>query len=57
MNHDASHCYDYKKGTCPKSCYRAELTEDLKKINYFLPTSWCHFKGTKYCPLKKEGAE
>ena len=56
MNHDATHCGDYKKQVCPKSCYRAQLTEDLKNINYFLPTSWSSFKGTKICPLtKKEG--
>ncbi len=54
MNHDAAHCADYKK-SCPKSCYRAQLTEELKRIQYFLPTSWCHFKGTKECPIEKGG--
>jgi hypothetical protein len=34
MNHDACHCYDYKKGVCPKKCYRAKLTEELKRIVY-----------------------
>ncbi len=59
MNHDATHCSDYKK-SCPKSCYRAQLTADLKKIwhLYRLPTSWSHFKGTKECPIKeKEGGQ
>lgn len=50
MNHDATHCLDYDKKRCPKTCYRAQLTEELKHINYFLPTSWSHYKGTKMCP-------
>lgn len=49
MNHDATHCTDYTKA-CPKSCYRAQLTEDLRKRAYLLPTSWAHFKGTNECP-------
>lgn len=49
MNHDASHCLDYKKNQCPKTCYRAKLTEELRNSDYRLPTSWVHFKGTKYC--------
>ena len=48
MNHDATHCADYKKD-CPKSCYRAQLTADLRKSSYYLPTSWAHLKGTKEC--------
>ena len=55
MNHDATHCLDYKK-SCPKSCYRAQLTEELKNIYYPLPTSWANFKGTKECPKVKGGA-
>lgn len=57
MNHDATHCADYKKGKCPKSCYRAELTQDLKDNFYafrFLPISYANFKGTKECPKYKE---
>ena len=53
MNHDATHCADYKKGTCPKTCYLAMLTEELRNIYYPLPTSWAYFKGTKGCPLSK----
>ena len=53
MNHDATHCLDYEM-SCPKSCYRAQLTEELKKICYPLPTSWANFKGTKEC-LKERG--
>ena len=53
MNHDCAHCLDYVKGKCPKSCFRAELTEDLKK-NIFAPrfTTWTHFAGTDECPLQ-----
>ena len=54
MNHDASHCLDYKKNQCPKTCYRAKLTEELRNIDYRLPTSWVHFKGTQYCPKWKK---
>lgn len=50
MNHDATHCADYKKGSCPKSCYRAQLTEELKHIVYYLPISWSDFKYTRECP-------
>lgn len=50
MNHDATHCADYRCNICPKSCYRAKLTEELRNIPYFLPTSWSHFKGTEECP-------
>ena len=52
MNHDATHCLDYKK-FCPKSCYRAQLTEELKNSYYPLPVSWAHFKDTKYCPKER----
>ena len=55
MNHDATHCADYRKGKCPKKCYRAALTEDLRKHFYPLSTSWCHYKNTDECPLKKGG--
>lgn len=51
MNHDATHCDDYTTA-CPKSCYRAELTADLRKRTDLLgtPMSFAHFKGTKECP-------
>ena len=58
MNHDVSHCLDYKKGKCPKDCYRAKVTREyfeLKaagKIDF--PTSWMHFKETNYCLKEKE---
>lgn len=49
MNHDATHCANYTK-SCPRSCYRAQLTEELRHIIYTLPTSWANCKGTKECP-------
>lgn len=56
MNHDATHCLDHKR-SCPKSCYRGQLSEELRKIYYPLPTSWAHFDGTKECPRTKKGGE
>ena len=57
MNHDSTHCADYNKNRCPKKCYRAELTEDLRNIHYLLPVSYAHFKGTKECPICKNESE
>lgn len=57
MNHDACHCYDYKKGKCPKKCYRAKLTEELNRIVYLLPISWSHFEGTRMCPKTRKEEE
>lgn len=53
MNHDATHCLDYRKN-CPKDCYRAQLTEELKhrKDLYYLPISWAHLEGTILCEKK-----
>ena len=55
MTHDASHCYDYKPDECPINCYRAELTEDLKKRPELrdIPLTWAHFYETQYCELKR----
>lgn len=50
MNHDATHCADYNS-KCPKSCYRAQLTEELRRTGYPLPVSWALFKNTPYCPI------
>lgn len=59
MNHDTTHCLDYKKSVCPGSCYRAQLTEELQNICYPFPASWASFKGTKMCPkwTRKEGTD
>lgn len=56
MNHDATHCADYRKGICPKHCYRAELTEEYRQRQmelHYLPISWCHFLGTKECMRRR----
>lgn len=54
MNHDASHCSDYKANICPEDCYRAQLTKDLKlhgdKFGY-RDMSFAKFYGTKFCKL------
>lgn len=61
MNHDATHCNDYKVSKCPKTCYRAQLTQELRDNQYRflrLPISWANFKGTEECPLiTKEESE
>ena len=57
MNHDATHCADYGKDCSTKKCYRAELTADLRKKNYPLPTSFAHFEGTNECPKSKKNED
>ena len=57
MNHDATHCADWNKQKCPKSCYRARLTEELEERSdlWYLPISYAHFMVEKrICPLCKE---
>lgn len=56
MNHDATHCFDWTP-ECPVDCYRAQLTKDLKEINYPLPTSWAFFKGTDTCQLSQKSKQ
>ena len=57
MNHDATHCSNYDPNECPKSCYRAQLTEDLQKTYYPWPTCWAMFKYTIECPKWPEKKE
>ena len=57
MNHDALHCADCDD-RCPKGCYRAKLTWELKKRKDlgWMPVSWAHLRGSKECPRQsKEG--
>ena len=57
MNHDASHCLNYDKKVCPKSCYRAQLTqelEDRRKDLIGIPMTWSAFRGTEECELTKK---
>ena len=49
MNHDYSHCLDYRPDICPPTCFRAEITADL--IAHPCIASWSHFKGTDECDL------
>lgn len=55
MNHDATHCADYKKSKCPQTCYRAQLTQELRDRDdlYCLSVSWANFKQTKECPMRE----
>lgn len=55
MNHDATHCADYKKHKCPRKCYRAQLTQELRDRHdlYYLSVSWANFKQTKECPRRE----
>jgi len=57
MNHDATHCSDWSKQTCPQDCYLAQLTEELEERSdlWYLPISYAHFKGTVEC--KREGGD
>ena len=59
MNHDATHCLDYENGKCLKSCYRAQLTEDLKHRPDLRPYtfSWAHFENSPECPINSTGYE
>ena len=54
MNHDYAHCLDYTPA-CPKECFRAELTRDLKQRTDLLGLSftWMHFKDTEECKQKE----
>lgn len=57
MNHDATHCADFKVG-CPMNCYRAQLTADLQArwVEFIgTPVSWSRFEGTEEC--KKGGKD
>ena len=56
MNHDYAHCLDFSKD-CPKDCFRAKLTKDLKENAYkyaWKEWDWMSFKGTKECKRKEE---
>lgn len=57
MNHDATHCLDYNPKKCPKRCYRAELSEDLKRRTdlFYLPISWSSFRLQPECPMFVKG--
>ena len=54
MNHDYAHCLDFSKD-CPKECFRAQLTMDLKRRIDLggIPLTWMHFKGTEECKMRE----
>lgn len=52
MNHDATHCLDYRND-CPKECYRAQLTKELLTMRYDYPVSWAELKGSSECMRDK----
>ena len=56
MNHDQAHCTDYT-WNCPKKCYRANLTRELKElpVHSQFPVAWASFRGTPECPLERKG--
>lgn len=57
MNHDYTHCVDWDDRYCPESCFRAQLSKDIREhlLDYLdMPMGWASFKGTKYCELDKE---
>ena len=55
MNHDAAHCLYYEINKCPRRCYRAQLTQELRDRGdlYYLSVSWANFKQTKECPRRE----
>ena len=54
MNHDYAHCLDFSN-SCPKDCFRAQLTRDLKRRIDLggIPLTWMRFKGTEECKKKE----
>ena len=57
MNHDYAHCLDYDKKKCPKTCFRANLTEDLNEHSdryVGMLFTWASFMGTKECKRSEE---
>ncbi len=59
MNHDYCHCADYIKSKCPKSCFRAQLTEDLEHRPDLIgiPMTYANLKGTDECPIGSDDSE
>lgn len=63
MNHDATHCVDYRKSYCPTRCYYARLTKDLLERKargelQGIPMSFAHFRDSDFClRTRKEKAD
>ena len=57
MNHDYAHCLNFRDD-CPKECFRAQLSRDLRKYPYpgfFI--IWANLKGTEECMRKGDKDE
>lgn len=62
MTYDITYCEDYERDICPKTCYRAEITQKLRdeaiKDSFdpktFAMLSYAHFKNGPYCPMEEE---
>ena len=59
MNHDMTHCADYRKSLCPQHCFRAMLTQELfeRKARGELsgmPMTFAHLRWTDECVLGAE---
>ena len=53
-NHsDLCHCSDWKNDICPKECFRARITKELRDMGppYPYPVSYANFHKSGYCPL------
>lgn len=50
MNHDYAHCADFDK-SCPRSCFRAALTEEYREKHLNFPVPWSHLRDTDDCIL------
>lgn len=56
---DFCHCSDYNSDICPKECFRARLTKELKEADppYPYPVSMANFRHSGYCPLHEMETE
>ena len=58
MNHDYTHCADYRKDICPRECFRGALVRDLNNHPTLRAVvSWMNLKGTDECMLKEQNNE
>lgn len=51
MYHDYGHCLSYDPETCPPTCFRAQLGEDLRNRPemWGIPLTFADFRGTEEC--------
>lgn len=57
VNHDMTHCADYRKSYCPERCFRARLTQELLERHAagedFGPVCFAHLRGTDECRRRR----